>query len=123
MATPLSDEPQARVGEVIDRLEALLCQVAGGALPNRAEANVYQGCRSDLLQSAIHDLLPGFLYQCPTIFKFKDFITLYDPDAALREAFVGRTFARCRTMWENNATDVGAGPAARPALDSRRWMS
>lgn len=114
--------------ETIERLETLLIQIAGGVLPNRAEAIVYSRCRSDLLQSPIHDVLPGFLYQCLTIFKFKDFITLYDPDPTLREAFIRRTFGRCRAMTgrepavEQPEATAPESPTAAAALDPRRWM-
>lgn len=109
----------------IDMLEELLCGIAGGGTPNRSQANTYSSCRSDLLQSRAKALLPGFLYQCLTIFKFREFINLYDPDVALRQAFVRRAMERCRAMLASNTGAATVEPArARPAdpSDPKQWM-
>ena len=109
-------------GDAMEVLEELLCSVAGGLLPNRSEANIYSGCRSDLLQSPAKDLLPGFIYQCLTIFKFKDFITLFDPDVGLREAFIRRTFARCRSVIEERPAAEPSPDPIQAKLDPQQWM-
>lgn len=107
----------------IDEMEELLLSVAGGSPADRSEAIVYSRCRSALLQSPAKHLLPGFVYQCLTIFKFKEFITLYDPDPALRQAFVRRAIGRCRSMMEGDAPGEPAAPPAPDKSDPRHWMS
>jgi hypothetical protein len=50
--------------------------------------------------------LPGFLLQCLTIFRFKDFIQLYSPSVDERIAFVEEAFRACE-----------ARAGARPTFD------
>jgi hypothetical protein len=106
----------------IDELEELLCSVARGVLPNRSHAIDYSRCHVTLLESSVKDLLPGFIYQCRTILKFKDFITLYDPDTALREAFVRKTFEQCRSMVERAVARGPSRPPEKDATDPGEWM-
>lgn len=103
-------------GSVIDELEDVLCAATTGAPPSRSDAITYSRCRSALLESAAKDLLPGFLYQCSTVFRFREFVTLYDPDPALREAFVRKTFARCREMIAAPMAHYAGQP------DPEHWM-
>ena len=122
---PVSDGAPVDERQAIDVLDELLCAIAGGGTPNRSQANTYSSCRSDLLQSRAKALLPGFLYQCLTIFKFREFINLYDPDVALRQAFVRRAMERCRAMLASNASATAVEPArARPGdlSDPQQWM-
>lgn len=110
-------EAEAAGEQAMAELEALMCSIAAGALPLRADATAYSRCRSDLLASP-DMVLPGFLHQCMTVFKFRDFISLYDPDAEARESFVRRAFDRCREVLAGDATAAGA---TSPAGSSRRW--
>lgn len=89
--------------DLLDEIEALLRSVARGAAVNRAEASAYSRVRSGLLDSPLKDMLPGFLFQCLTILKFREFITLYDPDIAFRDRFVARAFDRCRSAVHRDA--------------------
>jgi hypothetical protein len=66
--------------------------------------------------------LAGFSYQCRTILKFKDFITLYDPDTAVREAFVRKTFEQCRSMVERAVAHRPGPSNARHAANPGEWM-
>ena len=121
----MSDGAPIDVQHALEVLEELLRGVAAGAPPNRSDANVYSSCRSDLLQSRAKALLPGFLYQCLTIFKFREFINLYDPDIVLRQAFVRRAFERCRAVLASNTAGAVVEPArARPGdpSDPQQWM-
>jgi hypothetical protein len=121
----VSDGAPVDERNAIDVLEELLCGIAGGGTPNRSQANTYSNCRSDLLQSRAKALLPGFLYQCLTVFKFREFINLYDPDPSLRQAFVRRAMERCRAMLGANTSAAAVEPArARPAdpSDPQQWM-
>ena len=55
--------------------------------------------------------LPGFLIQCVSIFKFHDFISLYDPKAEARIAFVENAFANSRAMLDSKRIfDVFSDP-------------
>lgn len=101
--------------QAMTELEALMCAIAAGTLPLRGDATAYSRWRAELLASP-DMVLPGFAHQCLTVFKFRDFISLYDPDAAVRKSFVQRAFARCRQV---RGGDVAATNA--PAPSSRRW--
>lgn len=79
-----------------DTLRILLNAVAGGETPTRENAVVYANCRSALLGSEQGKMLPGFLYQCTTVDRFRDFIQLYDPDVDLRRQFIDRMIDRAR---------------------------
>lgn len=104
--------------DVMEEFEELLCSIATGVPPDRSAAMRFSRCRSALLESSVKDLLPGFVYQCLSVFRFKDFITLYDPDIALRDAFIRRAFGRCRA--------ISAFPEPkdlRTGTKTQSWMS
>lgn len=94
-------EAGSTVGEDLDELRRLLRLVISGESPSREWAVGYISCRSRLLSSAQRDMLPGFLYQCGTIDRFREFIVLYDPDVELRGEFVDRMIAKARTVSES----------------------
>jgi len=75
------------------RLHELLVAIAQGFVPDRSEAVLYSECRSDLLTSPYRALLPGYLVQCISVFRFRDFIGLYDPSPAMRQRFVEQSLA------------------------------
>jgi hypothetical protein len=113
---------ESRELATIKELKDLVCSVARGVVPDRSQAIAYARCHAVLLESPAKDLLPGFIYQCRTILKFKDFITLYDPDPALREAFVRKTFEQCRSMVER-AVAHGLSPSnEKHATNPGEWM-
>jgi hypothetical protein len=96
------------------RLTELLVAIAKGFVPDRSEAVLYSACRSELLQSPYRDLLPGYLVQCISVFRFRDFIGLYDPSPAIRERFVEQSFARALAAHGRDE------PERRP-MGSWRW--
>jgi hypothetical protein len=86
------------VADQLRDLQNLLLFVASGGVPSRQAAVDYLDARSGLLASSIHAMLPGFLYQCGTIDRFRDFIHLYDPDQELRREFIDRMIDRARSF-------------------------
>ncbi len=97
-----------------DELLGLLHLVARGDPPSREQAVSYLNCRSRLLASESGDMLPGFLYQCGTIDRFREFIFLYDPDVTLRHQFLDRMIDRARTLHLAHADAAGEGGRERP---------
>ncbi len=55
----------------------------------------YSELRSKLLESELRAKVPGFLFQCGSIERFRDFITLYHPRPESRVAFIHSALARC----------------------------
>lgn len=84
------------INEDLDALHGMLCIVAQGDPPPREIAVTYANCRARLLASSQGKMLPGFLYQCATINRFRDFIYLYDPEIPLRVSFIERMIDRAR---------------------------
>lgn len=84
-------------GEALTELKELMRLAAGEGSPQRLAATTYTICRETLLQSELRPALPGFLLQCLTIFRFKDFIQLYSPSLNERRAFVEEAFRACET--------------------------
>lgn len=82
--------------ELLDEMEAVVRQVARGGPQNRHDASVYLETRAALLASQVAGLLPGFLMQCHSILRLREFLTLYDPEPELRERFMVRAMTRCR---------------------------
>lgn len=82
--------------DALRELVELMRAAAPGGMPRRDAATRYMQCRQALLQSRHRSMLPGFLMQCGSIFKFSEFITLYDPGVAARLAFVDAAFLACR---------------------------
>lgn len=87
--------PEPSASDLLKRLRSILAYAAEGGALGREHAVIYLDLRQRLLDSDIGKLLPGFLYQCVTVFRFKEFIALYDPDTELRIAFIDRMIARC----------------------------
>jgi len=81
--------------EALTELKQLMRLAAGEGSPQRLAATTYTVCRETLLQSELRPALPGFLLQCLTIFRFKDFIQLYSPSLSERHAFVDEAFRAC----------------------------
>lgn len=100
----------------LDEMEGLACAIARGAPTDRREATAYLAARDALLASDVAPLLPGFLIQCHSVHRLRDFLTLYDPEPELREAFMARTFDRCREA-------MSAQHLPRGRSTSQEWMS
>jgi hypothetical protein len=87
-------EREVTVADALDELTELLCAAAPGVVPRRDAAGRYMICREALLRAKV--ALPGFLIQCGSIYKFAEFISLYDPRPAARVAFVQSAIDACR---------------------------
>ena len=85
---------ESALGEIQD----LLRSVCSASTPHRLSAVRYTHCRSVLLAGELRPSLPGFLVQCVSIYKFHDFINLYDPKPEARMAFVDNAFAASRAL-------------------------
>ncbi len=103
-----------------DDLSALMRIIAAGDPPSREQAVSYLDYRTRLLASPHGSMLPGFLYQCGTINRFRDFIFLYDPDVELRCEFIDRMIGRARALAERPEPRPTPRPvgAASPAKTS-----
>jgi hypothetical protein len=102
----------------LEELDALLLAIAGGGAVGRGEAMRWSHCRALLLDSAYRDHLPGFVLQCGSVHKFREFITLYDALPTRRVAFLRAAMGPARAM----LGDRPAGAAA-PLPDARRRWS
>lgn len=80
----------------LEAFETLLREVATGLVPTRAHAIDYVNHRATLLAAPLAPALPGFVQQCQSVSRFKDFIGLYDREATRRLAFIEASFAPCR---------------------------
>lgn len=74
------------------RLQELLRAAAVEAVQPRQMSTLYTRLREILLDSAYRPHLPGFMLQCLTLDRFRDFIRLYDPRPAARIDFLDRAF-------------------------------
>lgn len=118
---PNAAAPQGVNGDAradFDQLRDLLRLVASGEPPSREHAVSYLDCRSRLIASPSGDMLPGFLYQCGTIDRFREFIFLYDPDTELRCQFIDRMIGRARALSQPGARRE---PADGRAGSSAAW--
>jgi hypothetical protein len=84
--------------EALQEMSELLRSVAKAGTPHRLSAVRYTHCRAVLLESEVRTAVPGFLVQCVSIYKFHDFINLYDPKAELRIQFVDAALQKCRDL-------------------------
>ena len=86
----LSVEPTSE--DASSELKELLRLTAGDVFPQRYSATRYTICREVVLRGVVRPSLPGFLAQGLTIFRFRDFIHLYDPGIGERVAFIDDAF-------------------------------
>jgi hypothetical protein len=87
-----------KTADIMQEMLELLRAVASSSTPHRFSAVRYTHCREALLSSEARSAVPGFLIQCVSIYKFHDFINLYDPKTDARLAFVEAAFAKCRVL-------------------------
>jgi len=73
-------------------LQDMLRDVATDAPQPRHMAARYTLLRDTLIRSGRQPLLPGFMQQCLTLDRFRDFIRLYHPDPEARIDFLNRAF-------------------------------
>lgn len=80
---------EASLADALRELEEILLVAAASKAPlPRATAPRYVRLRETLLKSDFAASLPGFLRQCLTIDRFRDFIHLYHPEPAKRAEFL-----------------------------------
>jgi hypothetical protein len=104
------------MGAALSELKELLRLAAAEGSPQRLAATRYTVCREALLQSEVKTALPGFLRQCLTLDRFRDFIHLYTPDVHERTAFLDEALRRCEARLGLRPTfdvfgDLDAGEA------------
>lgn len=104
-------QQETSTSEALDEMQSLLRSTCSASTPNRVSAVRYTLCRTILMNGELRPALPGFLIQCVSIFKFHDFISLYDPKADARIAFVENAFAGSRALLESKRIyDVFSDP-------------
>jgi hypothetical protein len=104
-------QQKTSTSEALEEMQALLLSTCSATTPNRVSAVRYTLCRTILMDGDLRPVLPGFLIQCVSIFKFHDFISLYDPKAEARIAFVENAFANSRAMLDSRRIyDVFSDP-------------
>ena len=106
MASVLNIVGEAETRILLGELEALLREVASAASPPRTTAVRYTRCRDRLLASPSRSVVPGFVVQCVSIYKFQDFITLLDPAVEPRLAFLDAAFSRGAVMLKTDRRRV-----------------
>lgn len=84
--------------EPLDEIQELMMTVSSASTPHRLSAVRYTHCRAVLLDGELRSAVPGFLIQCVSIYKFYDFITLYDPRPEARRAFIEQAFGAARAV-------------------------
>jgi hypothetical protein len=85
-------------------LQGLLRESSANLSPPRLWAVRYQICRSTLMSGELKAYLPGYIFQCVSLFKFREFIHLYDHEVGSRIAFVDRSFENCWTQLNERPT-------------------
>ncbi len=79
--------------EAWTRLQELLRSAAVEPVQPRQMATLYTRLRDTLVTSDYRPHLPGFVLQCLTLDRYRDFIRLYHPRPAERIAFLDRSFS------------------------------
>ncbi|SOB86518.1 hypothetical protein SAMN06297144_1624 [Sphingomonas guangdongensis] len=124
-------DPPRDAAEAFDQFERLARSIADGAALVRSDGVTWSQARDALLASAFRPALPGFVFQCLSVFKYREFILLYHPDPGARRAFVDQLLdpaRRVRAGLGSGADDRGSAPAAPPTerdpppRGSREWM-
>jgi len=88
-------QPEDPPAHILRELQDVLFAVASGQPFQRPWAFRYSELRTKLLESGLRDKVPGFLFQCGSIDRFRDFITLYHPRPESRAAFLRAALERC----------------------------
>lgn len=94
----LPHEVALSVHEALDEFHALLRDCGLGQLPPRHMPVRYQVCRTVLITGALRTHLPGFVRTCVSLYKFREFIFLYDQDPTQRLRFIDRAMEECWTQ-------------------------
>jgi len=88
--------PELTPERALEELEPILHSLAAPPSDYRNFAAPYTRCRDALIWSRTRSGLPGFIIQCQTSEKFRDFISLYDASVTARQAFIAESLSRCR---------------------------
>lgn len=80
-------------------LETILYSIASSPSHYRNFAVHYMRCRTVLLNGPGRSAVPGFLIQCGTSEKFREFITLYDASPKPRHLFLDQALSGCRAAF------------------------
>lgn len=84
--------------QALAEFHALLRDCAHGHSPGRHLPVRYQICRNALVTGTLRGHLPGFVAPCVSLYKFREFIALYDNDPKQRVKFVDRALETCWTL-------------------------
>lgn len=120
---PIERPERADWREPLAELETIARAVARGAPPNRSDATAYLDARVALLGSEVAEILPGFLLQCHSILRLREFLLLYDPSPEMRETFMARAFERCRAAIGEVRRTPLREPRRGPTPPPAEWMS
>lgn len=90
----MADATDSRA-QLLEGLQEVLLSVASGQPLQRPWAFRYSELRTKLLESELREKVPGFLFQCGSIDRFREFIILYHPRPESRAAFLHAALARC----------------------------
>ena len=106
-------DQQITAGEALAELEEILhlAAASGTSLP-RGTALRYVAVRELLLSNGFQHHLPGFVRQCLTVDRFREFIHLYHYDAEERAAFIASSLGGA----------VKSGARARPSHPAPRQI-
>ena len=96
---PAGVEPELTLERAFADLEQMLYSIASSPSHHRSFAVHYMRCRNLVLTGQDRSALPGFLIECGTSEKFRDFITLYDASIGERHAFLEYALSRCRALY------------------------
>ncbi|CAA9519596.1 MAG: hypothetical protein AVDCRST_MAG91-2115 [uncultured Sphingomonadaceae bacterium] len=89
-------QPELTTEQAFKDLEAILTSIASSPSHYRNFAVHYLRCREALMSGQARPALPGFLVQCGTSDKFRDFITLFDASVQARRAFLDQALGGLR---------------------------
>lgn len=113
----MSEPPIDPIRLALRELQDLLQAAATGPSPSRTSAVRYAHCRGIVFASELRPLLPGFLVQCGSIERFRDFICLYHSDVASRLAFIDANLEPC---WAR-IDEAADAPDSEPPGPSLVW--
>ena len=94
----LTPDPVLSNHQALSEFHELLRECAMGQPPIRRMPVRYQICRTMLITGTLRSYLPGFVAPCVSLYKFREFIFLYDTDPVKRLRFVDRALEDCWTQ-------------------------
>ena len=84
--------------QALEEFHELLRVCSHEDTPPRYLAARYQACRMTLMTGELRTYLPGYVRQCVSALRFREFICLYDHDPAERTKFIDRSLEGCWTQ-------------------------